>query len=121
MAGWRRGIIYAYSCKIPGTRSREPWAYVGKTRQALASRHEQHMKVQPWSDLYPEIRIVFDFKSCPDWWLTMAEKLTIKFTRPLYNYEYNTKNSRRIPKYQATADRQRRNLRRGRRRGRVIW
>jgi hypothetical protein len=108
--GWRPGIIYAYSCIDPYTsKDRENWAYVGKTRQALYKRHNQHMDSQPWADLYPQVRVIFKFKSCPDWWLTLAEKLTIKFTRPLYNYEYNTKNSRRIPKFQAEAEREDRN------------
>lgn len=105
MFGWRRGIIYAYSCVDPRTGKRDHWAYVGKTRQQLARRHEQHIASQPWSDLYPQVRVVFDFKSCPDWWLTLFEKYTIKLTRPAYNYEYNTKNSRRIPKYQAVKER----------------
>jgi hypothetical protein len=110
LLGWRPGIIYAYSCINPETGEREPWAYVGKTRQLLVNRHAQHMASQPWSDLYPEVRVVFDFKSCPDWWLDTAEKWTIKFTRPLYNYEHNTKNPRRIPKYEAVHQREYRNL-----------
>jgi hypothetical protein len=105
MFGWRRGIIYAYSCVDPRSGKRDRWAYVGKTRQLLAKRHEQHIASQPWSDLYPQVRVVFDFKGCPDWWLTLFEKYTIKFTRPAYNYDYNTKNSRRIPKYQAMKQR----------------
>jgi hypothetical protein len=105
MLGWRPGIIYAYSTVDFKTGKRERWSYVGKTRQTLVKRHNQHMDVQPWSDLFPQVRVVFDFRSCPDWWLTWAEKLTIWVMRPLYNYEYNTKNSRRIPKYQAEADR----------------
>lgn len=121
MLGWRRGIIYAYSCVDPATGQREPWAYVGKTRQALVTRHNQHMESQPWSDLYPQVRVIFNFESCPDWWLRLAEKWTIKFTQPLYNYEYNTKNPRRVPKYQAVADRQKRDLRKKGWRGRVKW
>ena len=123
MLGWRRGIIYAYSTIDPRTGKRERWAYVGKTRQKLMSRHDQHMKSQPWSDLYPQVRVVWEFSSCPDWWLSLAEKWTIKYTRPLYNYEYNTKNSRRIPKYEAKSQRYDRDmqLRRSRRRARLKW
>jgi len=110
LLGWRPGIIYAYSCIDPETGEREDWAYVGKTRQLLANRHAQHMVSQPWSDLYPEIRVVFEFKGCPDWWLTFAEKWTIWYTRPLYNYEYNTKNPYRIPKYEAVKQRQYRDM-----------
>lgn len=106
MLGWRPGVIYAYSTLDAETGDREPWAYVGQTRQELYKRHNQHIACQPWSDLFPEVRIVFKFKHCPDWWLTLTEKLVIKFTKPLYNYEYNTKNPRRIPIYQAKADRE---------------
>lgn len=120
MFGWRRGIIYAYSCIDPVTRKRDDWAYVGKTRQLLAVRHEQHMAAQPWSDLYPEVRILFEFKSCPDWWLSFCEKFTIKCAKPTYNYEYNTKNPFRVPKYQALAERKARDLRENRFRGRVF-
>jgi hypothetical protein len=117
MLGWRRGIIYAYTTTDPYTGKRVRWSYVGLTRQELIKRHNQHMgldprqKRQPWSDLYPEVRIVFDFSSCPDWWLSLVEKLTIKWTKPLYNYIHNKNNPRRITKYQAEADRQARDLR----------
>jgi hypothetical protein len=103
MFGWRRGIIYAYSCIDPSTGKREKWAYVGQTRQELALRHAQHMgfdarqKRQPWSDLYPEVRVVFEFNSCPNWWLNFVEKWTIKFTYPRYNYMHNLNNPRRVP------------------------
>ena len=123
MFGWRRGIIYAYSTVNPRTGKRERWSYVGLTRQELISRHNQHMgldprqKRQPWSDLYPEVRIVFDFKHCPDWWLRLVEEITIKLTKPTYNYIHNTKNSGRVTKFQAEADRRSRDLRRGR----YVW
>lgn len=119
MFGWRPGIIYAYSCQDHFTEDRIDWAYVGKTRQLLMNRHDQHMRDQPWSDLYPQVRVVFYFKSCPDWWLKLAEKTTIKYTRPIYNYEYNTKNKYRVPKYIALEQRKERDLRRARWRGRV--
>jgi hypothetical protein len=78
------------------------------------------MADQPWSDLYPEVRIIFEFSTCPDIWLTWAEKLTIWYTRPTYNYEYNTKNPYRIPKYQAVKERADRNLRGSKVRGRLF-
>jgi hypothetical protein len=124
MFGWRRGIVYAYSAIDPVTGLREHWAYVGQTRQELALRHAQHMgldkrqKRQPWSDLYPEIRVVFEFKACPDWWLNLVEKWTIKFTYPKYNYMHNLTNPNRIPLPEAERarverDRKRRVLRPG--------
>lgn len=109
--GWRPGIVYAYSCLDHSTGERIDWAYVGKTRQDLVSRHSQHMgydsrqKRQPWSDLYPSVRIVFYFEACPEWWLDFVEKWTIKWTKPAYNYIHNTKNRHRIPKYVAEAQR----------------
>lgn len=120
MFGWKPGIVYAYSTICPKTGKREQWAYVGQTRQNLVDRHNQHMGFdsrqpgQPWSDLYPEIRVIFQFKSCPDWWLDWVEKQVIKWTLPRYNYIFNVDNPRRIPKYQAVADRKQRDIARGR-------
>jgi hypothetical protein len=104
---WRRGIIYAYSCidVYADGATRDEWAYVGKTRQALYRRHEQHMADQPWADLFPQVRVIFEFDKCPDWWLSLAEKYTIWFTKPTYNYEFNLRNKYRIPIYQAKKDR----------------
>lgn len=121
---WRPGIVYAYSTLDHFTGKRIYWSYVGKTRQQLEVRHSQHMGYdsrqtrQPWSDLYPDIRIVFYFRYCPDWLLDCAEKWTIKLMKPRYNYIHNTKNTRRIPKYDAEAQRvERDRLRRTRR----VW
>ncbi len=110
---FRPAIVYAYSCINPYKNVRDTWAYVGQTRQSLAARHEQHMginarylgKGQPWSDLYPEIRIVWQGK-CPDFVLDFIEMCVIKKNRPLFNYIHNTKNPDRIPKYQAIKERQ---------------
>lgn len=121
---FRPGIIYAFSCLDPVTGERELWAYVGQTRQQLISRYNQHMGLdarqpaQPWSDLYPEIRIVWEGK-CPDRILNLLEKYFIRRHRAVYNYIHNTRNPRRIPKYEAVAQRHQRDLRRGRRRGKV--
>lgn len=68
------------------------------------------MATQPWSDLYPEVRIIFEFEKCPDWWLTLVEKYTIWYTRPTYNYQFNLKNKFRIPLYRAVQDRKNRDL-----------
>jgi hypothetical protein len=128
---FRPGIIYAYSCIHPYSAydAREEWAYIGKTRQSLVTRHNQHMGLdgyrgkkpthQPWSDLYPSIRVVREFKS-PDVMLNLVEKFYIKTKKPLFNYMHNTKNPRRIELYQAVKDRSDRDyLRRPRRRGKV--
>ncbi len=126
---FRPGIIYAYSCmKYPLTGDREWWAYVGKTRQSLAARHDQHMGVdsykkkdiecQPWSDLYPEVRIVYSL-NCPEFVLDFLERWTIRQHKPLYNYIHNTDNPRRVTKHRAKAERRDRDLLRGTRRGKV--
>jgi hypothetical protein len=105
---FRPAIVYAYSTLEPDYHEREPWAYVGQTRQELASRHAQHMgydrryqtQAQPWSDLYPDIRIVWQGR-VPDFLLDFIEMMYIKRYRPLYNYIHNTKNPRRITKVEA--------------------
>ncbi len=119
---FRPAIVYAYSCIDLKSASREMWAYVGQTRQLLSERHNQHMgtavvrgkttTAQSWSDLYPEVRIVWQGK-CPDFILDLVEKYYIKRRKPLYNYIHNTRNPRRIPKYQAMMQRQERDRVRG--------
>lgn len=111
---FRPGIIYAYSVIIPESGLRDPWGYVGQTRQGLITRNNQHLgvegyrgkkaKAQPWSDLYPEVRVVASFK-CPDFVLDLVEKFYIKWKKPIYNHIHNLANPRRIPLYQAQQDR----------------
>jgi len=126
---FRPGIVYAYSCIDPITGKRERWAYAGQTRQILATRHDQHMgnsgykgklaKCQPWSDLYPEVRIVCEFK-CPDFLLDLVEMWVIKWNKPVYNYMHNINNPRRIPIPIAIKQRAERDLRRSHYRGKVV-
>ena len=110
---FRPAIVYAYSCLDPVTGLREWWAYVGQTRQELEARNNQHMGYdprqlrQPWSDLYPEIRIAWQGK-CPNFMLNLIEEYYIKRYKVVYNYIHNTKNPRRIPKYAAEKQRQER-------------
>ena len=114
---FRPALIYAYSCldleKSTSTRIvRNLWAYIGQTRQELASRHAQHMgydsrfstKGQPWADLYPEVRVIWQGR-CPDFVLDFIEMYYIKRYKPLYNYIHNTRNPNRIPKHLATKQR----------------
>lgn len=115
---FRPAIVYAYSTVDELEYiDRIWWAYIGQTRQQLMSRHNQHMghdyrqKRQPWSDLYPEIRIVWQGK-CPDFFLDLIEEWHIKRRKPRYNYIHNTKNPNRITKYQAEGTRQYRDLQR---------
>jgi hypothetical protein len=121
---FRPGIVYAFSCLDHVSGVRVYWAYVGQTRQELAARYNQHMGLdyrqaaQPWSDLYPEIRIVWQ-GNCPDKMLDLIEKYYIKRKKATYNYIHNTRNPHRVTKYQAQAQRKDRDLRRGMRSGRV--
>lgn len=126
---FRPAIVYAYSCIDPITGKREPWVYIGQTRQLLIARNNQHLGVegykgkkakgQPWSDLYPEVRVVAEFK-CPDVVLDLVEQFYIKWKKPVYNYTHNLNNPRRIPLYQAQQDRKARDYLRTRQgRGRV--
>ena len=80
--------------------------------------HTTRQKRQPWSDLYPSIRVVFYFEYCPDWFLLFMEKWTIKIMKPTYNYIHNTKNRHRVPKYTAEAQRLERDRLRSRR---SVW
>lgn len=117
---FRPAIVYAYSCLDPHKSNdtitvRNLWAYVGQTRQTLDARHAQHMgydtryktKGQPWSDLYPDVRIEWQGR-CPDFVLDLIEMYYIKKYKPLYNYMHNTRNPDRIEKYQAVKERQER-------------
>jgi hypothetical protein len=126
---FRPAIVYAYSSSDEFLAvERIWWAYIGQTRQQLMARHNQHMgydprqKRQPWSDLYPEVRIVWQGK-CPDFILDLIEKIHIKWHKPRYNYIHNTKNSHRITKYQAEAARQHRDKERSFRAARMrqVW
>jgi len=124
---FRPAIVYAYSCIDPKTGLREMWAYVGQTRQELMRRHAQHMgndsyyknKAQPWSDLYPDVRIVWQGK-CPDFYLDLIEMFYIKRHKAVYNYIHNTRNPRRITKLQAQEQRRNRDLHRRRDSARVF-
>lgn len=113
---FRPAIVYAYSTSDEfNFIARIHWAYIGQTRQQLMARHNQHMgydprqKRQPWSDLYPEVRIVWQGK-CPDFFLDLIEEWHIKRRKPRYNYIHNTKNSTRITKYSAESARRERDL-----------
>lgn len=110
---FRPAIVYAYSAlnvakSTDAITVRDLWAYIGQTRQELASRHAQHMGnssryktvAQPWSDLYPEVRVVWQGR-CPDFVLDLIEMWYIKRKKPLYNYIHNTHNPHRITKYEA--------------------
>lgn len=117
---FRHGIIYAYSVLDLDNSTdvrvvRDLWGYVGQTRQELQARHAQHMGMssryktvaQPWSDLYPEVRVIWEGR-CPDFMLDLIEMFYIKRRKPLYNYIHNTHNPRRITKYEAQFQRKQR-------------
>lgn len=81
--------------------------YVGKTRQRVHVRIWQHRVSQPWSDLIEGYRVLWQGQ-CSDfhlWWLEIYYILT-RF--PVYNYQWNRLNPRRVPIFKAQADRARR-------------
>lgn len=108
---WRggRGAIYAASVVHPITGLRCRYGYLGKTRQRPSERWAQHEgrssryrgPGQPWSDTIIEWRVVKSFEHVSDAGLWWAEVWRIVLFLPLYNYQWNTHNPRRIPKYVA--------------------
>lgn len=96
MEKYEKGIIYAYSVMYKG--QRVEWAYIGKTKRQLIIRHDEHLRNQYWSDLYPEVRIVKEFNNCYAWWLSLVEWYYIKTKKPIFNQEHNFKNKKRIPR-----------------------
>lgn len=69
------------------------FAYVGQTF-SMSHRWEQH-KLKPWADLKPRLVL---FIPLPRWrWLLLTvETLLILMTWPVYNYEKNRWNPRRV-------------------------
>ncbi len=106
----RPGTIYAirtarraFNLEIvkPATRL----GYVGKTTQRPYTRRiDQHLKSQPWSDLIASHHVLWQGVCTPFglWWREIYYILT-RF--PVYNYQWNRLNPRRIPVYRAAAER----------------
>lgn len=102
----KRRDVYAAWCLHPAT-GRIMCGYVGKDSDPPTRIHE-HMFggtsrcrwPSPWSDTVICWRRMYSGK-CSRFTLWWIEILFIVVLRPLYNYEWNRLNSRRIPKYVA--------------------
>lgn len=83
--------------------------YIGKTRQKVGARVAQHLETQPFSDLMVEPETLWSSRKCTSLRLWWEEVWRIVVFRPIYNYEWNKLNPRRIPIYLAKEQRQARN------------
>lgn len=101
---------HAFTKRRPGTvyevrtihekRGTNVRGYVGKTRQLVVNRAGQHGQTQPWADLIVGVKTLKagSFTDLGLWW---AEVWRIVLLWPVYNYEWNRLNPRRVPKYVA--------------------
>jgi len=108
----RPGVVYeitTYRAKGPaGDPAR--WGahrgYVGKTTQRPYTRRiDQHRKTQPWSDLIVSHRILWQSTQVTAFGLWWREIYYILTRFPVYNYQWNRLNPRRVPVYRAAAER----------------
>jgi hypothetical protein len=100
MALFRRRPGYIYGIKVVHEdHGRVVLGYLGKTRQYWRTRVAQH-ETQPWADLIvkPYVIKAGSFTDLGLWW---AEVWRIVVRRPVYNYEWNRCNPRRIPIFTA--------------------
>lgn len=112
--GWAGGV-YGYRTRKPGAWWGLPfigrhWAYIGETT-SFYHRGKQHIEGggtyqavrKNWSDLDPKCYCL----PLPSWkWLLRSvETLAIVLTWPVYNIQKNRWNPRRIPPWQAAAQR----------------
>jgi hypothetical protein len=92
----RRAGPFGFDCHL---------GYVGKTRKRpYTKRINEHRRTQPWSDLIISHRVLWT-GTCTDfhlWWLEIYYILT-RF--PVYNYQWNRWNPRRVPVYRARTQR----------------
>lgn len=91
----RRGIVYVITAVDPRT-GLVVDGYVGKTRQTIQARVQQHLDLKPWAPAAVDYR--------PEWsgrytnlGLTVREIVSILWFRPIFNFQWNRLNSRRIP------------------------
>lgn len=104
----RPGAVYAIRTEGFSAVRLRPWprlGYVGKTRQRVENRVAQHMKTQPWADLYVDHRVLWSSSRVTDFGLWWREIWYIVTRFPVYNYQWNRWNPRRVPIYRAQAER----------------
>lgn len=84
--------------------------YVGKTRRRpYTKRIAEHRRDQPWSDLIVSHDVLWASARVSDFGLWWREIYYIVTRMPVYNYQWNRWNPRRVRRYQALIERGRRN------------
>jgi hypothetical protein len=106
----RPGVIYAIRTGYTGWRMTvgppTRLGYVGKTTQRPYTRRiDQHRRTQPWSDLIVSHRVLWSSESVTAFGLWWREIYYILTRFPVYNYQWNRLNPRRVPVYRAAAER----------------
>ena len=95
----RPGSVYAIAVRHPVTGRRVRFGYVGKTRQLPSNRIRQHRDTKPWADTIVGWEVLWASRRCTGVRLWWEEVWRIVLLRPLYNYQWNRWNPRRIPIY----------------------
>lgn len=107
----RPGAIYRIRTAVRPwdltTRSRT--GYIGKTTQRVTARIQQHRTSQPWSDLITSWDVLWESRRVTAFGLWWREIYYILTRFPVYNYQWNRWNPRRVPKYRALIERGKRN------------
>jgi hypothetical protein len=99
--GKRRRTVYGYDVTDLRNGRVHRAAYIGKTSAPLFYRDTQHRASQPWAwAIVGPIRPLWQ-ADCGRIRLWVMEALFIVVKRPLFNYQWNKHNPRRIPIYQA--------------------
>lgn len=95
----REGWVYVFRARHPATGVLVRHGYIGKTRW-LKLRLAQHLERSDWRDTVTEWDVLWyspDVTAFGLWWREVWYILT---RMPLYNYQWNRLNPRRIPKYE---------------------
>jgi len=95
----RKGWVYVWRVRHPVTGVAVRHGYIGKTR-FLKLRLNQHMERSRWRDTATEWDVLWyssDVTAFGLWWREVWYILT---RMPLYNYQWNRLNPRRIPIYE---------------------
>lgn len=105
----RPGAIYEIRTRKSRDTDRTHRGYVGKTRQRVENRVTQHRLVQHWSDLIVSHHVLWSSTRVTAFGLWWREIYYILTRFPVYNYQWNRWNPRRVPVYRARAERGARN------------
>lgn len=107
----RPGAVYRIMTRRPGamTFARTRTGYIGKTRRFVTTRIQQHRACQPWSDLIVSWDVLWESRRVTAFGLWWREIYYILTRFPVYNYQWNRWNPRRVSKYRALIERGKRN------------